>query len=71
MTRFYKVRHGGLMRCCLQSLDDHMLTLDKLPEEGATFRCTYCQDASGMAFRAGAWEWAKPVSEQQADRSGA
>ena len=57
----YSVRKGGLMRCCLQSLDDEMKArLDAStgpPSDLDEARCHYCKDTK-MRFRDGAWEWA-------------
>ena len=50
-----RIRIGGLMRCCIQSLDQEA-PLD--PQEGETFHCLYCSDEYGMRFRDDAWEWA-------------
>jgi hypothetical protein len=49
-----KVRIGGLMRCCIESLSDAPAE----PNEGDTFRCKWCSDEAGMVFRDGAWQWA-------------
>jgi hypothetical protein len=50
------IRMGGLMRCCIASLED----APPHPAEGVSFRCKYCTDEYGMVFRDGAWEWAWP-----------
>ncbi len=60
MKETYRVRHGGLMRCCL----DAMVAVVEPPKEGDSLRCSYCHDESGMIFRDGAWQWAKPVEDQ-------
>ncbi len=60
MTETYRVKHGGLMRCCLLSLDDAMVAAEKPPVEGDTLCCTYCKDEFGMVFTDGAWQWAAP-----------
>lgn len=59
MKGIYRVRHGGLMRCCLQSLDDAMVEAIEPPKEGDTLRCKWCKDEDGMVFHAGAWQWAR------------
>jgi hypothetical protein len=61
MKEQYRVRHGGLMRCCLASLDDAMVAATEPPKEGDKAECRYCKDSYGMRFRDGAWEWAKPL----------
>lgn len=56
----YRVRQGGLMRCCLLTLDDAMAELIKIylpqPAIGERVSCGYCSD---WMIRAddGAWEW--------------
>ena len=55
----YAVRQGGLMRCCLQSLDDDMVKVVKgtspTPVEGDKTKCRYCN--GDMRFNKAAWEW--------------
>lgn len=60
MKDSYRVRHGGLLRCCLQSLDDAMVATETPPKDGDTVKCQYCSDEYGMVFRDGAWQWAAP-----------
>ena len=66
----YSVRQGGLMRCCLQSLDDAMKKRldngDGRPAEGDRAKCDYHE--SWMIFRDGAWEWAKDEAAQREAR---
>lgn len=59
----YRVHPGGLMRCCLKSLDSAMAARADPPIEGETMHCQYCSDNSGMIFRDGAWEWNMPPME--------
>ncbi len=60
----YLVRHGGLMRCCLASIDEEMqrrIDDEEGPKEGDTLACKYCKaENGGMIFRDGAWEWNRP-----------
>jgi len=56
----YRVFQGGLMRCCLATLDDYMAKTDKPPQEGDTLPCAYHSDNGGMIFRDGAWRWNRP-----------
>lgn len=58
--RTYKVRHGGLMRCCLATLSDRMPTCAEDPKEGEKIACVYC--STGITFHDGAWEWDRPES---------
>jgi hypothetical protein len=60
MTEAYRVKHGGLMRCCLATLDDAMVAAVRPPTEGDTLRCAYCKDEYGMVFTNGAWQWNAP-----------
>jgi len=57
----YRVKHGGLMRCCLQSLDDAMVAAEKPPSEGDRVTCKWCSDPDGMIFTNGAWQWARSL----------
>ena len=52
----YRVRPGGLMRCCLSSLDELQMTSAEMPKEGDKLRCIYCSHS--MVYREGSWEWA-------------
>jgi hypothetical protein len=57
----YRVRHGGLMRCCLASLQGAMAERTEPLQEGETIFCKYCDpNNGGMIFRNGAWEWNRP-----------
>lgn len=46
-----RVRIGGLMRCCILTLE----TRNVPAYEGERIECVHC--AGGIVFRAGAWEW--------------
>jgi hypothetical protein len=61
----YKVYHGGLLRCCLASLDEAMAKATEPPKDGDRIKCQYHDN--WMIFRDGAWKWDvvpwdKPVS---------
>lgn len=58
--REYRVYQGGLMRCCLATLDDFMATTEHPPKEGDILHCAYHGDNGGMIFRDGAWHWNRP-----------
>lgn len=46
------LRIGGVMRCCIKTLDES----EHLREvEGEILKCKWC--SSSLRFRAGAWEW--------------
>jgi len=49
-------RIGGLMQCCMATLDEALLT----ENEGDTLHCRYC--TSQMRVRNGAWEWDQKAS---------
>ena len=51
----HRVRGGGLMRCCLRSLERLEVTADEAPKEGDTLHCIYC--SHDMICRDDAWEW--------------
>lgn len=53
----YKVFHGGLMRCCLATLDEHMQAAEEPPKEGDVLPCKYHPDDNSMIFTDGAWRW--------------
>ena len=51
-----KVKMGGLMRCCLLTLDDYYRSGPaSKAAEGQTLPCAYC--SMTMVFRGGYWEW--------------
>lgn len=55
-----QIRTGGLMRCCLQTLDA-IRTPDQPPaQEGDRLHCLWCTET--MVFKTGAWEWAPLVT---------
>lgn len=60
MTDKYQVRPGGLMRCCLATLQDRMASCAPDPTEGEVIHCKFHDDNGGMVFREGAWEWNRP-----------
>lgn len=57
MREVYRVKQGGLMRCCLASLDDHVVERDEDQhfKEGEILPCKWCK--SSMIFTDGAWQW--------------
>lgn len=57
MIEKYEVRQGGLMRCCLASLEELMAAATVPPKEGDRVTCRGCNDVDGMVFRNGSWEW--------------
>lgn len=62
MKEKYQVFHGGLMRCCLATLDEAMVAAEVPPKDGDKLQCKY-HDGYGMIFSGGAWRWNKPESD--------
>lgn len=55
-TIYDQVNAGGLMRCCLLTLDEHYPDGPaRKAAEGEVLPCKYCR--SSMVFRAGWWGW--------------
>lgn len=44
----YKLAHGGMMRCCVQSVQDHFAGLDENAtlEVGTRIMCKWCKDGA-------------------------
>lgn len=55
MADEYMVHHGGLMRCCLASLDRQMLMGGNKPDE-TRLRCEYCNNPM-LRDNNGVWRW--------------
>lgn len=55
-----RIRIGGLMRCCIETINEKMEAATTAPSEGDTLSCKYHDDNGGMIFRDGAWEWNRP-----------
>jgi len=60
----YNVKHGGLMRCCLLSLDDEMARRmaagERMTVEGDTIQCIYHKPLDNpptMICKKGYWQW--------------
>ena len=51
-ARRLPVRIGGLMRCCIATLNGAAFASEK---EGDVLPCKYCK--SSMRVKGGAWEW--------------
>ena len=68
MITNYRIRIGGLMRCCTSSVNDAMADAEVAPKEGDTLRCKWAkddpEDLHRMIFHNGAWEWDRPRREQ-------
>lgn len=56
-VKTWRVRQGGLMRCCLATITETMEAQSAPPQEGDVMHCKYHSDNGGMIFREGAWEW--------------
>lgn len=48
-----RIRIGGLMRCCIQSIQEYE---DVAPADDDWLQCAHCNEA--LIYRDGAWEWA-------------
>ena len=46
------LRIGGVMRCCIETLDTTPMTTE---DEGTVLPCRWCK--SSLRVRDGAWEW--------------
>lgn len=57
-----QVDHGGLMRCCLETLHSK-LGRDVL--NGDILPCNHCNES--MILVDGVWRWNSPLKEMQAD----
>lgn len=52
------IYHGGLMRCCLVTLMDHIHSVSENPPEGTTLDCRYEERGNeSMIFKDGGWRW--------------
>lgn len=60
----YSLNQGGLMRCCLLTLDDAMVKRpdDEPLREGETLNCKWC--AASMIYHDGYWQWNHPESKK-------
>lgn len=64
VTAVDQVRIGGLMRCCLQTLNEFYPDGPaKKAQEGQRLHCRFCRTGE-MVFRDGAWQWALGREEQ-------
>lgn len=64
---FDGLRAGGLIRCCLKTLDElYPGGPARIAAEGQKLQCRYMPDAPNhrMIFRDGAWEWDWPQPEK-------
>lgn len=53
-----RVKIGGLMRCCTQTLAEYLQNATEPSKEGQTLDCKHEQAGNAqMIFRNGAWEW--------------
>ena len=59
----YNVYHGGLLRCCLASLDEFLFETTEPTKEGDTHECKYCHSRDGnMIYQGGGWRWNNPTN---------
>ena len=57
------LRIGGVMRCCVQVLNEHGPSASN-SAEGDTLTCPYC--GGGLIVRDGAWEWWRDKPKDEA-----
>ena len=57
MTELYRRRHGGLLRCCIQSLDEQLEATETQPPIGTVLICVYCHKPTLVRAPDGVWEW--------------
>lgn len=58
----FRVRIGGLFRCCMQTLDVKAAEGSLKGEEGERVTCLYCKKET-MVFHDGAYQWVGPDAE--------
>lgn len=51
------LRIGGVMRCCIHTLN---VAKNLFEVEGEVLKCSFC--TSSLIFRDGEWEWNRPAS---------
>lgn len=57
-----KVRQGGLLRCCLQTLAEHLDEITEVPPVGTILDCKFEMDKNNgnlILASDGVWEWNK------------
>lgn len=55
-----RVVEGGLFRCCLASLHEHLILAQEPSVEGETLDCRYEPEGNrNLVFQDGAWRWNK------------
>lgn len=57
MSEAHKVRPGGLMRCCIETVSDQETAHAGEAKEGDRLTCKYGCGGGQMVLRDGAWEW--------------
>ncbi len=66
MTERYRIRHGGLLRCCTESLDNQLVIAETEPPIGTVLMCEYCNKPTLIRSTDGAWEWnQEPGTEER------
>lgn len=53
MSRNLNLNHGGVMRCCVETLN----TTDGPEDEGTVLPCKWCK--SSLIVKGGVWRWNK------------
>lgn len=56
----YYVDTGGLMRCCIETIHNHMAVREDNPQEGEILDCEHEEPGNQqIIFSDGAWRWNK------------
>lgn len=58
------LRIGGVMRCCIHTLDEVENVEGFVQDEGTVVPCKYCKSA--LWVRDGAWEWHRDYKPETA-----
>lgn len=56
-VKHWAIRQGGLMRCCIATIQEEMESQSALPMEGDRLQCKHHPNNGGMIFKDNVWEW--------------
>lgn len=60
------VYQGGLMRCCLATLNEAMNKRNTEPEDGEAMDCQYCKNP--MIYHGDGWHWDRETCLSREDK---
>jgi hypothetical protein len=64
--RDYRVAQGGLMRCCMESLDRQLRAMTERPKDGTVLDCEFEKAGNGNLVLDGLiWRWNRPGTQRQ------